>query len=188
MGLHAESPARMIQVVSWTAWEVFSRGSAVHRLEEPVSEVEVGDVLRWKARLGVDELELVAACEDEFRTCFRNSRTPSRDPEGGSGSVRLYGDPEPVVMESVDCVVVELEEWFAAGADDEALSVGVPAEAAATATARSLAVLNFPPPVPSVLTKSVSQTGRRRSTSCSSRPVQRLHPVKRQKTAGLPTL
>ena len=53
-------------------------------------------------------------------------------------------------------------------------------------TANDSADSNFPPPSPSVPTKSVSQKLQIADSRSFSRPLHRLHPAKRKKTAGRP--
>src|ERR1043166_5883380 len=73
-------------------------------------------------------------------------------------------------------------------AEPDASSPSSPSQAPATASASAPASANPPPPGPSVPTKSVSQNRQTASARPSSRPLQRLHPAKRQNTAGLPAL
>jgi len=75
---------------------------------------------------------------------------------------------------------VQLQQRLAAGEDDVAVG-GVLAPAA-----RPAASANLPPPWPSVPTKSVSQKVQAAPARSLSRPVQRLQPAKRQKTAARP--
>jgi hypothetical protein len=61
-----------------------------------------------------------------------------------------------------------------------------PPPPAAIAEAKAAASANLPPPSPSVPTNSVSQKRHSALARSSSRPLQRLQPEKRQKTAGRP--
>ena len=112
-------------------------------------------------------------------------------PSGGvDRAVGLDGDREAAAWrKAMRKLGVELQERFAAGADDERSRVASRGRAngCVTAATRSSAVLNLPPPEPSVPTKLVSHQREQPpgpfSRSFSS-PVQRLQPAESQEHGG----
>src|SRR5205085_638396 len=117
--LDAEPPPRVREAIldgeSGVAFEL----RAVHGLEVEEPKLERFEGRRWGSFLRIDELDLVTLRHHE--PCPRLwTHTYPVDPCGHrDGAVGLDGDGEPCGVQGVDEWRVELEEGFAAGANDE---------------------------------------------------------------------
>ena len=114
------------------------------------------------------------------------TQTQSTPARHGPGAVGLDGDLEAGGVQRVDELVVELQQSARRRCRRRSRGAGRRARTTRTWAASASAPRNVPPPGPSVPTKSVSQNRHTAVARCSSRPVQRLQPVKRQNTAGRP--
>jgi hypothetical protein len=154
-----------------------------------VREVELEDVLGRQPLLRIHELQFVAAGQFEVGPGLRTHTDPIEPLGGLAGAVGLDGDLEVGCVEGVDQRLVDLKQGFAAGTNDQRVTaLPLSGHFERTASARSAGVSKPPPPGPSVPTKSVSQNWQTASSRSSSRPVHRLQPENRQKTAGRPVL
>ena len=71
-------------------------------------EVEPLEALRGRQRLGIDELQLVAARHDERGVGLRADADPVEAPREGLGAVGLDRDLETARVERVDRLGIEL--------------------------------------------------------------------------------
>ena len=74
-----------------------------------------------KERLGENELELVAAAQDQLRARLRAYADPVDVRRRFARPIGFYGDPEAAFMKGFHEFVVELEQGFTTRADDETM-------------------------------------------------------------------
>jgi hypothetical protein len=121
MGLKAETPAWVFEAVLNRQGSVGIPSGAVHRLQEEVLEIELLDLAGAKERLGKNELELVAAVQDEVRTCFGAYADPVDVARRFARTICFYRDLEITFVKGFDEFVIELEQGFTTRAYDEAV-------------------------------------------------------------------
>ena len=90
----------------------------VHRLQEEVVEVQVGEALGQGQRLWINQLQLVAPGQHEVGVRFGTDADPVQPLGRWLGAVGLDGDLETEGLQRGDERPVELQQRFAAGADD----------------------------------------------------------------------
>src|SRR5919108_1227166 len=76
MRLEAESPARVVQAVAERRRGIGLASRPVHRLEKEMAEVERLEPRGVGARLGIDQLELVAPAHLQWGTCLGTHTEP----------------------------------------------------------------------------------------------------------------
>ena len=121
MSLNAQTPARMGEAVGDGVAGVVGESRSVHRLEKEILEVEVLEQRRIEIRLRKNELELAAACLNQGGPRFWADTNPVQTCWCWLSAVCLDSNREPSLVQGIDRRVVELEQRFATGANDEAL-------------------------------------------------------------------
>src|SRR5579863_9194857 len=124
MGLQAETPLRVVEAVANRLLRIGDAAGAVHGLQKEVAEGELGQLRGVNSLLGKDQLELITGVLHEWRAGFWADANPVQRVGGVHGSVGLHSDLELARVQSLDERLVELEQRFAAGADDESFSAG----------------------------------------------------------------
>ena len=127
MGLQAQAPLRVLHAVLDGLFGVGQAGGAVHGLQEEVLEVQVFEARGQGVGLGVDQLEFVAAFDDDRRGAFGADADPVDAGRRLDGAVGFDGDGEAARVDDGEQGRVELQQGFAAGEDDVAVGgVGAP--------------------------------------------------------------
>src|SRR4051812_39678662 len=120
MRLQAEPPAWMGQAVSKRRRGVGLARRSVHRLQEEVAELKTFESLRLRAALGINQLDLVAAGDNQPGLGLGTHTEPIDPIRGCDGAVGLDRYLEPFGMQRIQKSFVELEERLPPGADHEA--------------------------------------------------------------------
>ena len=186
MGLHAELPDRLLQAQVYANFGITFLQHIIQRLQAVVAKRQALHGLHIghrKARLRPHQLELMALALHP----------------GGAG---FGADAEPVDAFGRGDAATAISKPWACKASISAVSTcnkGSPpvsttkrwaakpaGHRAAIWAARAAALSKRPPSVPSVPTKSVSQKRQTALARSCSRPDHKLHPAKRQNTAGRP--
>ena len=183
MRLQAEPPLRVRRQYS-IARAVFSARRAVHRLQEEVLKGEVGEALGRSIGLRIDQLQLVAAALSSSASALGLTQIQSM-PAGGDGAVGLDGDLETAAWSASISAVIELQQRLAAGAARRSGRHGA-GPLRGNGFGELVGGRKPAATVPSMPTKSVSQNVQTAVARSCSRPLQRLQPAKRRKTAGRP--
>ena len=117
----------------------------------------------------------------------------SQVPSQGAAPSAQVGTPHDEQGRFIAAVLGETEDAWSAVFQAQGLTYTPPTLVlyrnrmpSACGSANSAAVANLPPPSPSVPAKSVSQNWHTASARSRSRPLHKLQPAKRQKTAGRP--
>src|SRR6516225_5072477 len=173
VSLKAEFPSRVREAVFHRQALVGGLQQVVHRLQEEMREVQAGEARRVDAFLREHQLQLVTGLDDDL----------------GVGTVPLVS--AAIVKPRACSAAVRSASTCSSGSPPVSTTKrcdGSSPQCRAISSASASAVLNLPPPSPSVPTKSVSQKVQTAVARSSSRPVHRLQPAKRQNTAGRPAL
>ena len=125
MRLQAEAPLRMGLAVADCQFGVREAGRAVHGLQKEIAERESREFFRVGARLRKDQLQFVAGALNEFCIGLWADADPVQALRGGDGAVGFYGDFKIYGVQRIDQRRIELQQGFAACADDEGLSACV---------------------------------------------------------------
>jgi hypothetical protein len=156
---------------------------AVHRLQEEIIKREVRKILRRKAGLGKDELELIAPALDEFGTRLGADANPV-DPLGDrQRAVGFDSDLETMCVEPFD----KGRSSSNSGSPPVGTTNSLPSQDAFADRTERIDLANregsgkILPPCPSVPRKSVSQNRQMAAARPSSRPDDRLQPATRKK-------
>lgn len=124
MGLQTETPLRVPQAVVDRGARIALDLWSIHRLQQKLLEVEAGEFLRHRARLRVNELQLVAGELLEGGTRLGAHAEPVNSRWRDHCAVGLDRDLEPALLQRVNERFVELQQGFAAGAHDQPWPVG----------------------------------------------------------------
>jgi hypothetical protein len=117
--LDAQTPSWIAQAVAKGSIQVLLKVGTVQRLQEEVLEGQMNVVVRRGARLGVDQLEFVALTDHQFRVRLGADTDPIDAGRWHQRAVGLDRDDESAVVQRPYCFLVQLQQRFAAGADDE---------------------------------------------------------------------
>src|SRR5690349_9949447 len=119
VGLQTQSPSRMLQAVLNGQLSVSLAIGTVHRLQEKMLEGKALKLFRIDSRLREDEFQFIASPEEQLRSCLGTHTDPIEPRWRQPCTVRLDGDFEGEFVEHIDKFLVQLEERFAAGADNQ---------------------------------------------------------------------
>ena len=156
--LETQAPLRVIEAVACGGFRVGRARRIVHRLQEEIGEVEPGIAFRAAAfSCGKMSFSSSPRFRPSVASALGLTQIQSRPGGGCQRAIGLDADFEPLLVERLDQRVVELQQRFAASADDIGLARPPFGHCAVTASASAAASANRPPPGPSMPTKSVSQ-------------------------------
>src|SRR5579872_6999654 len=119
MGLKPEPPAGMCQTIGDRGFKVGLPLWTIHGLEHEMLEIEAFEHLRGKILLGKDQFELVAVFHAKRGMGFGADANPIDARGSHDRAVGFKGDGEPFAMKGTDRRPIQLEEGFAAGANDK---------------------------------------------------------------------
>lgn len=123
MSLQTEPPLRVRQTVLHSKLGVLFPCGPIHRLQEEVPEVEVGEAFRFRSLLRKDQLEFMSRTEYKLRPGFRADAHPIDATGRRLRAVRFNGDLEAELMQGRDKIIIELQQRFTTSADNEAADV-----------------------------------------------------------------
>ena len=95
---------------------------SVHRLQEKMAEVEMGEARRFRSCLGKDEFEFVPGAQNQVGPSLGTDTNPIHLARWQSCPIRLDRHLEAKVMERGNESIVELEQRLTACANDERAS------------------------------------------------------------------
>src|SRR5450759_1926859 len=124
--LQAEPPLRMAQTVIDRARGVLDHVRSVHRLQREPFEIKIGESLRRRVLLRVDQLELMPPLYHEVRAGFRADANPVHAGGRIDRTIGLDADLEAARMQRVDQRPVYLQQRLAAGQDHVAVFAARP--------------------------------------------------------------
>ena len=119
--LQAQSPARMIEAICQRKSRIQLAVGTIHGLQEKIPELQIFEHLRLSAGLRIDQLQLVATPLLKPRAGLRADTYPIEVVRSGDGSVSLNGNFETARVQRVDHLLIELQQWLAAGANDKSV-------------------------------------------------------------------
>ncbi len=115
MRLQAEPPLRMAQAIVDRARGVLDHVGSVHRLQREALEGEIGEILRRRIRLRIDQLEFMAPAHHEIGAGLRADADPVHAGGRIDRAVGLDADLEAARMQRVDQGRIDLQQRLAAG-------------------------------------------------------------------------
>jgi hypothetical protein len=99
----------------------------IPRLKKKILEFQGLEILRRRALLRVNELELIALFLNEWRTRLWAHANPVNRTRSRARSIRFDGDFEAARMQAFDQLIVHLKKRLSSGADNESPVFLVPA-------------------------------------------------------------
>ena len=99
---------------------------AVHWLKKKVLKVETFEAIRIATLLWINKLQFVAGGLNESRASFWADTNPVEALRCRDSAVGFYRDAEALRMQRADERIIQLQQWFAAGANDIWLAASGP--------------------------------------------------------------
>src|SRR6266404_59959 len=119
--LQAEPPLRVVQAILNRARSIFDHVGPVHRLQRKAFKLKIGERLRHRGRLRINQLELMAAAYSQLRAGFRADANPVHAVGRVDCAVGFDADGKAARVQRLDQRGIDLQQRLAAGQDRKAI-------------------------------------------------------------------